>query len=209
MLEEAEAAGLPVVNLEDRISGSDQRLMLAGAAIEAGTRTVNPEKIRALGRALAAGVTDDALVDPELLAVAALADMEAPHVKVLRHIAEEFPHRTVTRDELKELVAQRRQPEWSRRDLTSALPEVALVIEPVVGTLIRHGLVEEVDQVSGAIAALEKQQEERDQREATYGGRMSGRRTFAVRPSLHTRWQATTFGRHVLGLLREAGEPPP
>jgi hypothetical protein len=200
---------VPVEALEERVGASDERLMLPGAAIDAGTRTVNPDKIRALGRALAAGVTDDALVDPELLAVAALADMEAPRVKVLRHIAEEFPHRKVTREELQEFLAQRRQPQWSRRDLTSALPEVALVIEPVVGTLIRHGLVEEVDQVSGAIAALEKQQEERDQREATYGGRRSGRRTLPVRPPLHTHWQATTFGRHVLSLLRAADEPRP
>ncbi len=195
VLEEAAAAGVPVDELEARSAEADDRLLLAGAAIDAGTRTANDDKLRALGRALAAGVCDDALVDPERLAVAALDDMEAPHVKVLRHIAEESPNFT-----------RGRTPGWAERDLAKAMPEVALVLSPVLATLERHALVERDQRVGEAVQALERNRRREDERVARTGGRRSS--SPAKFQTLPMRWSVTEFGVHVLHLLRRVSDGP-
>lgn len=194
VLEEAAAAGVPVEELEARIGEDDERLLLAGAAINAGTRTAYPDKVRALGRALAAGVSDDALVDPERLAVAALNDMEAPHVKVLGHMAEGS------------WVGPHAEPRWAVSDLARALPEVALVLAPVLATLERHALVERDQRVGEAVRGLEKERRREDERVARTGAKRS-----ACPPkykALPPRWFVTEFGLHVLDLLRKVPQDP-
>lgn len=68
---------------------------LLGEAIQTAARTVNDQKIQALARALANGIRDDAArADDEALVIAALAEIEAPHIKVLVHLG---PERSRTR----------------------------------------------------------------------------------------------------------------
>lgn len=200
VLEEAEAAGVPAGELEDRIAGSDERLLLAGAAVNAGMRTVNPDKLRALGRALAAGVTDDALVDQELLVVAALEEMEAPHVKVLRHIAEEWPNG----------MAMGSRPSWTEAGLRQVLPEVATVLDPVMATLERHTLVRVTDRTPEAMQNLEQERRRNEETQSRIGAQQPWYRGRAPQfKPLPDKVHATALGRHVLELLREAGSAGP
>ncbi|MGY2079955.1 hypothetical protein [Modestobacter sp. SYSU DS0657] len=81
-----------VVELATR---SPQSAQLLAEALFAAARTVNEQKIRALARALANGLRDDvARPDEEQLVVAALGEVEAPHIKVLTHLG---PERARTR----------------------------------------------------------------------------------------------------------------
>lgn len=193
VLEEATAAGVPLDQLEALVGEDVGRLMLAGAAIDAGTRTAYPDKLRALGRALAAGVSDVALVDPERLAVAALDDMEAPHVKVLRHIAEEEPPKSPSRARLSWSVG------WSGEALARDLPEVAPVLAPILATLQRHALIELDTRLGDAMSQFERR------RQHEY--RRSGGRGDAARwETMPGEWHVTDFGLDVLHLLRESSE---
>jgi len=81
-----------VVDLATR---SPEGAQLLAETLFAAARTVNEHKIRALAKALANGLRDDeARPDEEQLVVAALAEAEAPHIKVLTHLG---PERTRTR----------------------------------------------------------------------------------------------------------------
>jgi hypothetical protein len=81
-----------VVELATRSPHSAQ---LLAEALFAAARTINEQKIRALARALANGLRDDeARPDEEQLVVAALGEVEAPHIKVLTHLG---PERARTR----------------------------------------------------------------------------------------------------------------
>jgi hypothetical protein len=198
------ASDLTPEQLEAAAAESAERLLLAGSALEAGTRTVNADKLRALGRALANGIKDDALVDPEMLAVAALADMEAPHVKVLRHVAEEWPPiwSMGGRRPRGGQRPQPGQPAWSAKDLQAELPETSRVLDPVLATLLRHGLLAEVDQVGKAIQDAEQKRRDRErQNERTGATRYD---PFPPKiPPVEPRWSASSFGLYVLTLLRE------
>lgn len=71
------------IDLLKRIRGPEARSLFA-RAMNAGANTASAEKIVALGRVLARGLGgDQASIDVDLMIVAALADMEAPHIKVL------------------------------------------------------------------------------------------------------------------------------
>jgi len=178
--------------------------LLIGSGLEAGTRTVNGDKIRALGRALANGIKDDALVDPEMLAVAALVDMEAPHVKVLRHVAEEWPPIWSMGGRPRGgQPPQPGQPARSANELQAELPETSRVVGPVLATLLRHGLLAEVDQVAKAIQDVEQKRRDRErQNERTGATRYD---PFLPKiPPVEPRWSASSFGLYVLELLRES-----
>lgn len=74
---------------------SPEAAQLLAETLTAAARTVNENKIRALARALANGLRDDeARPDEQQLIVAALAEVEAPHIKVLTHLG---PERSLTR----------------------------------------------------------------------------------------------------------------
>lgn len=69
---------------------SPESAQLLAETLFAAARTVNENKIRALARALANGLRDDeARPDEQQLIVAALAEVEAPHIKVLTHLGPE------------------------------------------------------------------------------------------------------------------------
>lgn len=198
-----DASDLTPEQLEAATAGSAERLLLAGSALAAGTRTVNADKLRALGRALANGLKDDALVDPEMLVVAALADLEAPHVKVLRHVAEEWPPIWTIggRRSRGGGPAEPGQPAWSAKDLGAEMPETSRVLEPVLATLLRHGLLAEVDQVGKAIQEAERKRQDRERQNERTGA--TRRDPFPpMVPPVELRWSASSFGLYVLSLLR-------
>ena len=74
---------------------SPESAQLLADTLFAAARTVNENKIRALARALANGLRDDeARPDEQQLIVAALAEVEAPHIKVLTRLG---PERSLSR----------------------------------------------------------------------------------------------------------------
>lgn len=79
----------------DLATDSPESAQLLAETLFAAARTVNENKIRALARALANGLRDDeARPDEQQLIVSALAEVEAPHIKVLTHLS---PERSPTR----------------------------------------------------------------------------------------------------------------
>jgi hypothetical protein len=179
VLEEAAAAsGGDVDGLAAKIAASEQRLSLAGQALSAGAETTMGDKIRALGRSLAMGVEDDARVDPELLMVAALRDLEPPQVKVLAAISSQPPMGNVV---------------YENRLRAALTPEVEAVLMPVLATLTRHGLVEP-ERVN--LAKMYRDAE-----------RQSNRTGQDLSSYMHVKmlgWLVTDFGRELLRRLQEA-----
>jgi hypothetical protein len=86
----ADRGGVSIEELFHRIGDDPVRLTLLSDAMQAASRTNIDSKIRVLGAALAAGAlaTDDALIDEQILLVAAIADLEAPHIQVLKIITD-------------------------------------------------------------------------------------------------------------------------
>jgi hypothetical protein len=86
----AEYSGINVEELLRRIGHDPAKLALLSNSIEAASRTNLENKIRFLGRVLAEGTlsADDALIDEQALLVTAVADLEVPHLQVLKIIAD-------------------------------------------------------------------------------------------------------------------------
>lgn len=193
--EAADEAGLPPLEVAGR-AGEDPRLLaLAGAALNAGMGTADPDKVRALGRALASAFDDEARVDLEVLTVAALTDMEAPHVKVLRRM-KEARSATYVRTS-----GPCRTPlyAWPMADLQRLVPEAGDALGPVLATLGRHHLIEKHDRTAEAIQDLE-----RKRRQRTVSSESIARVGDPELRPLPPAWVVTTFGEHVLELLATA-----
>lgn len=203
VLEEAAATGVPLDELDERIATSDERLMLAGTAIDAGTRTVDQDKIRALGRALAAGVSDDALVDPAILTVLALADLEPPHVNLLRRMAEETPPRVYAGDRVRMVTGEGpfRPSAWDQRQMLVVAPGLTAVVDPVVATLTRHALITPVEELNKALKQLDREMSQRQR----MGGPMLGWPRLDLRDPSPS-WKITDFGADVVALLRTSAQ---
>ena len=129
---------------EERLYSHDERVELLGQVLEAAARTTTLEdKVRALSHVLVYGLKDDADMGEAFILTAALADIEAPHLEVLRYIhvqplppPELQPHQDI-------------EPQgWESDYLARALPEVAEIIDGLVAVLVRHGLLKEMGGVT-------------------------------------------------------------
>jgi hypothetical protein len=155
--------------------------LLAVGALNAGAATIRQDKIVALGRVLAEGLTadDEADLDETALTLAALADMEAPHIRVLAWFAQDDLSLDwwVSRNEL------------TRDSLAQRFPEYGVALDGVLATLIRHGLVapKEAD-LASAFEDYSRMP-------------LDGRRRGTVR-NQEPRWTITKFGVSVLRYLR-------
>lgn len=110
------------------INEGSARLELAMRALEAAARSALDAKICAFGKAIATGAVaaDDALVDEETFVVQALAQLEAPHIKLLQIMRrpripspQGDPYRKSYRD-------------WAPRDLGRQYPQA----QPVMGVIL-------------------------------------------------------------------------
>lgn len=181
----AAESGLSPEQLASRLGGTPKRLQLAGLTLSAAAMTTDQDKLRALARALGAGATDDALVDPEMLAVTALADMEAPHIKVLQRMAAS----SYAGGRWRRINDRFQFRPWTKSALEREIPEMGYALEPVLGTLLRHGLLIEIDEDLGKALA------QRDDDIARGFG--------DVWRSPEPKMSITDFGGHCLDLLRE------
>jgi hypothetical protein len=129
---------------EERLYSHDERVELLGRVLEAAARTTTLEaKIRALSHVLVDGLEDDADMSEAFILAAALADVEEPHVEVLRYIdAQPVPPLELRPHE--DLEPQG----WEVDYLARALPEVAEILDGLVAVLTRHGLLKELGGVT-------------------------------------------------------------
>jgi DNA-binding HxlR family transcriptional regulator len=134
-------AGMSPIELDAWAQESDGRLLLTCAVVQAAFTTLNATKLRALSRAYATGLEDDAKVDETRLIVACLVDLEPVHLQVLKtRIWEANPHNenVPALNGGTTILSSRR---WEWRDLSDALPHIdPLMLINVLGTLQRHGL---------------------------------------------------------------------
>jgi hypothetical protein len=158
---------------------SDQRLLdLAVTVVTAASKTALEVKIRALGRALAAGAlsSDDGVLEEQQLLVNLLAFLEAPHIRLLAKAAEEpYSAREVRRGGRRHDLGG-----WSYATFDDLFPAAGMA-RPILSMLESLGLI--TDLSLGATA-----------RGTKYDRDISG-----------PRYLATYAGNRLLGILREAG----
>lgn len=134
----SERSGLDPDSLVDRVGRDDTGDLLLTETLEAAVRTAHEAKIAALGQVLANAASDGARVDEERIVVAALAQLEAPHIQVLAVIAQLPP-----------IVVMQGQPVsrrgWTRTSIGNHLPGHIDVLDPVLAVLSSTGLVAQVD----------------------------------------------------------------
>lgn len=114
----------------------DERLFLVTSALQAAYDAKTKQKIRGLARVLVESLHDDARLDLCNLTVAALAELEPPHVRVLHTFVHDVPPVTSPR-------IRTENGEWHCAQLKEHLPNLADGIMPIIATLFRNGMITE------------------------------------------------------------------
>jgi hypothetical protein len=149
-------AGIPPEQLLSRINSSDRTQLLAAYALAAASRTAWEDKVRTLGRSLAAGllVEDDARLDTEQMIIAAIADIEGPHLSLLDLLVSYEPimgQQPAAHNRL-DIPAYSYQKSgdgawdarnrlWDTVNIRRARGNLLAALPSLLGTLQRHGLV--------------------------------------------------------------------
>jgi hypothetical protein len=220
--------GVPVDEMEARINASNRTELLTGIALDAASRTAWEDKVRTLGRSLAAGLLadDNATIDTEQMIIAAITDIEGPQLAMLELMVAWRPDRNVTEPlisgPLKLPEESHWRPyddnwdiawrEWPRELITHARPNLAPLTPSLLGTLQRHGLVVQNDKTGEAIEkyaeAFGKQLGEQYAREGRAGAfrpssvpRVQNPAALAPEPT----WSPTELGETVYLRFLDAG----
>lgn len=163
--------GVPVEEMEERISASEKTKLLTGVALSAASRTAWEDKLRTLGSSLASGLLakDDATIDAEQMIIAAINDIEGPQLAMLELIVAWRPGRNTAEplisgplnlpedshwrpyDDLWDIAWRA----WSREQIAHARPNLAPLAPSLLGTLQRHGLVVQNQNISETIEQLQ------------------------------------------------------
>jgi hypothetical protein len=125
----AEAAGLGEDEVVRRLLMSSTGQELLYSAFTAAAHATTANKIAALGQALATGAlaTDPADMDPERRFVEAMADLDVPHIRLLKHVVQ-------SEDDVDNPTAT------SSQELSS-LPWTGSDVFSLLGSLQRHGAI--------------------------------------------------------------------
>lgn len=133
-----DAASIPAEEFIDRALSDDRHSELLVRALTAAQDTALREKRRALGRALADAVCGDADVNDELLFIRAVADLDAPHIAVLKVISLAPP-------------AIRPFPRaWTYKAVLEKLPVLGDTLSAILATLELHTLVSKMQLTAGS-----------------------------------------------------------
>lgn len=133
-----DAASIPAEEFIDRALSDDKHSELLVRALTVAQDTALGEKRHALGRALADAVCGDADVNDELLFIRAVADLDAPHIAVLKIISLDPP-------------ATRPFPRaWTYRAALERLPVLGDTLAAILATLQLHTLVSKMQLTAGS-----------------------------------------------------------
>ena len=138
----ADAAGEPVEQFAEKAVSDERREELLARTLTIAQDIALRDKRRALGRALAAGIAgDDAKIDDELLFIRAVADIDAPHIRLLALMASEHiaPDTPGGADSL---------GGWSQDTIAARDPGLEEAIPALLATLESHGLVRAEDRLA-------------------------------------------------------------
>ena len=170
----AATGGFSPGELGGRMGRSPRTRLLTATAAESAAKTAWPPKVRALGRVLADGLIagDEAQIDIVQLALAAMTDLERPHVMVLDLLAnygvvnggedpargipfrfEVKPAREVDRDA--DVGDPNWIPDWRDREILIARPQLGQAYLSIMATLQRHALIAQNRYRTHAWAATE------------------------------------------------------
>jgi hypothetical protein len=174
--------------------------------------------VRALGRVLANDLIaeDDAKIDLTDMTLAAMAEMERPHVSLLELLACHVPiwhedHWMSTPYRPNPSAAD--EPEqsgdraWSAQAICELRPQLAPAFLGLIETLVRRALVFERDRTTEAFGKFARSMIAYQNRLASRGQRGQPTLSFDSPgiPDAPRQWSPTEFGEHVLGYYREAG----
>jgi hypothetical protein len=125
--------------LRAAVSDEDHQELLA-RVLTIAQDTALRDKRRALGRCLAQAARDTGTkVDPEMLFIRVLADLDEPHIKVLRIMRDSPPAQDRVNQQLQAIGQVARQ--WHASDIIGQDPGLADVIYGVLPVLARHLLI--------------------------------------------------------------------
>ncbi len=204
-----------ITTFEQAAIATEQTRLLTGSAISAATRSAYAPKIEALARALASGLANEAArVDDEQLFVAALTDLEAPHVRLLDLLVHYGPEwgslgsPTTTA----ELLGTEEPTAWRIAHIIEVRPQLEPVLPGLLGTLQRHGLANVDNDLATAFRNYGREVD-RATRAIARGGRHEASPS-PLTPSMRVNlnmaeitpeitWQATTHGAALLSYLTD------
>jgi hypothetical protein len=131
----AQAASESPEELLIKAVSDDRRHELLARAIGTAQDTALRDKRRALGRALAAGIAgDDAQIDDELMFMRAIADLDAPHIRVLALMASE-------QAQAGQQSGSPFHAGWSPATIAARDPGLRDTVPALMWTLEAHGLI--------------------------------------------------------------------
>jgi len=128
-----EATGLSAEEFTAWASAEEGRTMLFTSALQAGFNTMAENKVAALAKVLRNNLGDDHKLDLAIVIVAALEDLEAPHVQVLHAMVNDEPVRLTSE--------QFAEGAWPLSGLRVKFPSFAPGLPPIMAGLERHGIV--------------------------------------------------------------------
>jgi hypothetical protein len=133
----AKSAGISAEDLLMSIGSDERKQELLIRAIHAAAGAVAAVKLDTLSRAFASGAiaTDPAVVDEAFIVIDALAQLDAPHLRVLTILASPGPGALPGR--ASPLLAAT----WKREDILAEAPSISTALDALIGKLQALGLV--------------------------------------------------------------------
>lgn len=218
MISASEALGREPDEIVELAMGSERARLLTATATFGTAQTTWPPRVRALGRVLADGLIaeDEAKIDLTDMALAAMAELERPHVSLLEllvcyvPILEEDRWTSARYRPDPSPQGEPGQPDgraWQARAILAIRPQLAPAWAGLIETLVRLGLVFERDRTTEAfrrystsLVNYQRRVAQRAQR-----GEPAILPDSPGIPDAPPHWSPTPFGEQVLSYYREAG----
>ena len=128
-----------------RLAASPAGLGLLTQSLLASGDTAVDEHVTVIADALARGAIDSATIDEQAMFVATMSDLGPVHIRVLLPFAGNLSISPV--NALQQGLGHLGNPS-KRSRLPDRHPELKSVLAPIVATLLRHGLIREIDDTS-------------------------------------------------------------
>ena len=227
----AETAGCNAEQLGELIGASETSRLQTGLAMAAAGRTAWPPQVRALGMVLAAGLIagDEAEVDVQQRALAAMTDLDRLHVILLELLVRYEPdwrrdhipatlHRVPSYQNLflggdrpdnpKVWSIGRRK--WTAGQICAARSQLRPVLTSLLGALEQRGLADQNDTAPDVLKQLSEDLTQQVNRQAEQMQRGKQMKPITLqRPTIHDvepSWSPTELGETVLEYYQQAGE---